>query len=139
MRPSQQRLLKRGSMRLILALGLASLACAVPARAQQSLIPPSEPAAPTRPSIRLIRYEEDWSSLCNPKARSDFLDPLKCMSLRAPGESSYVSLGGEFCGVYEDVLDDNWSNTPYPTNSFWLERFQLHADVYFNPHVRLFL
>jgi hypothetical protein len=126
-------------MRLILVLGLSSLACTLPARAQQSLIPPSEPAAPTRPSIRLIRYEEDWSSLCNPKARSDFLDPLKCMSLRASGESSYVSLGGEFRGAYEDVLDDNWSNTPYPTNSFWLERFQLHADVHFNPHVRLFL
>ena len=72
-------------------------------------------------AIRLIRYEEDWSSLCNSETRSDFLDPLKCMSLRALGESSYLSLGGEFRGVYEDVLDDNWSNTPYPANSFWLE------------------
>jgi hypothetical protein len=77
--------------------------------------------------------------LCNPKARSDLLDPLKCIPLPALGKSSYLSLGGEFRGVYEDVLDDNWSNTPYPTNSFWLERFQLHADVHFNPHVRLFL
>ena len=111
----------------------------MPALAQQSLVPPSEAAAPKRPPIRLIRYEEDWSSLCNSKARSDFLDPLKCMSLRTLGESSYVTLGGEFRGVYEDVLDDNWSKTPYPTNSFWLERFQLHADVHFNPHVRLFL
>ena len=94
---------------------------------------------PARPPIRLIRYDEDWSSLCNPEARSDFLDPLKCISLRALGENSYVSLGGEFRGVYEDVLDDNWSNTPFPTNSFWLERFQLHADLHFNPHIRLFL
>jgi hypothetical protein len=139
MRSLQQRLLKLDPMRLILPLGLASLACIVPALAQQSLIPASEAAAPKRPPIDLIRYKEDWSSLCDPKARTEFLDPLKCMSLRTPGESSYLSFGGEFRGVYEDVLDDNWSNTPYPTNSFGMERFQLHADLHFNPHVRLFV
>src|SRR5271156_6069776 len=112
MRSLQQRLLKADPMRLILALGLASLACTLPALAQQSLIPPSETTAPERPTINLICYKEDWSSLCNTKARSDFLDLLKCLPLRAPGERSYVSLGGEFRGVYEDVLDDNWSNTP---------------------------
>jgi len=122
---------------LYLILFLLALPCFL--FAQQSLIPPSEATPPARPPIRLIRYEEDWSSLCNSNARDDFLDPLKCMSLRALGRGSYVSLGGEFRGVYEDVLDDNWSNTPYPTNSFWLERFQLHADVHFNTHVRLFL
>jgi hypothetical protein len=110
-----------------------------PLYAQQSLIPPSEEPAAKRPSIQLIRYAEDWSSKCDAKNRSDFLDPVKCMSMRALGEHSYVSLGGEFRGVYEDVLDDSWSNTPFPTNSFWLERFQLHADFHFDPHVRLFL
>jgi hypothetical protein len=72
----------------------------VAALAQQSLIPPSEAAAPKRPPIRLICYEEDWSSLRNPKARSEFLDPLKRVSLRALGESSYVSLRGEGRDVY---------------------------------------
>jgi len=107
--------------------------------AQQSLIPAPEPAPPQRPAIRLIRYEEDWSTLCNHSLRTDFLDRLKCMPLHRLGPHSYVSLGGEFRGVYEDVLDDNWSNEPYPTNSFWLERYQLHSDFRFNPNIRLFL
>ncbi len=129
--------LRRSILCWFLRLSLATLSSGL--SAQQSLIPPPQTGAPTRPAIKLIRYEEDWSSLCNPKERRDFLDPLKCMSLRTLGESSYVSLGGEFRGVYEDVLNDNWSKTPYPVNSFWLQRFQLHADFHFNEHVRFFV
>jgi hypothetical protein len=45
MRSLHQRLLKLDPMRLVLPLGLASLAFTVPALAQQSLIPPSEATA----------------------------------------------------------------------------------------------
>ncbi len=109
------------------------------AQTQAPLLPVSSSSIPPRPAIQLLRFDENWSALCNPRERTEFLDPLKCIPLRHPVNGSYLSIGGEFRGVYEDVLNDNWSNKPYPVNSFWLERFQLFADTHFNPHVRLFL
>ena len=84
------------------------------------------------PAIKLIRYEEEWSAECDARLRTDYLDRVKCISLSS-APAHYLSLGGEFRGVSERIHNDNWIYTPYPTNSFGLERFQLHADFHFNP------
>jgi len=55
------------------------------------------------------------------------------------GASSYLSIGGEFRGVSERVQNDNWGGTPYPTNQFWLQRFQLHFDTHVNQRLRFFI
>ena len=109
------------------------------AQTEAPILSASGPSAHTRPSIQLLRFDEDWNALCNPSVRTDFLDPLKCIPIKRHDSSSYLSIGGEFRGVYEDVLNDNWSKSPDPVNSFWLERFQLFADTHFNSHARLFL
>lgn len=86
----------------------------------------------------IVAYDEDWSYLQDHILRSDWLDGIKYIRF-GENASSYVSLGGEFRGTYERVLNDNWSNQPVATNSFGLERFLLHADVHLNSHIRTFV
>ena len=107
--------------------------------AQQSLIDSPDSISTNRPSIKLIRYEEDWSLDCDAKLRTDYLDRLKCIPLPSASEQRYLSLGGEFRGVFERVQNDNWTNEPYATNSFGLQRYQFHADFRFSANVRVFL
>ena len=107
--------------------------------AQQSLIDPAEGIALSRPAIKLIRYEENWSVECKPKLRTEYLDRIKCIPYSSASENRYLSLGGEFRGVFERIQNDDWVDQPYATNSFGLERFQFHADFHFSPHARLFL
>lgn len=92
-----------------------------------------------RPAIKLLRYEEDWSPLQDSRLRTDWLDPVKYIPIHSFGERDYISIGGEFRGVYERIQNNNWSSTPYATNYFGLERYQLHADIHATPHIRLFL
>ena len=105
-------------------------------QAQAPLAP--APEMQPRPAIDLLRFDEDWSSLRDPALRRDALDRVKYLPLSAHAKS-YLTLGGEFRGAYEDVLNDNWSATPYAVNSFGLERYQLFADAHFSPHLRVFL
>ena len=91
----------------------------------------------TRPEFNLIRFDEDWSVLQHPELRTDYLDAIKYIPLPEPG--SYLSIGGEFRGVFERLRNDNWSPLPYEVNSFGLQRYMLHLDAHLNPHVRLFV
>jgi hypothetical protein len=100
---------------------------------------PLAPVSAARPEIKLLRYEEDWSSLCKTSLRTDALDIVKCVPIPKLASGAYLSIGGEFRGVFERVQNDNWSALPYATNAFGLERYQLHGDLHFNEHFRLFL
>lgn len=91
-----------------------------------------------RPALSVVRSDEDWSALRDPALRTDWLDRLKYIPL-GRDEGSYLSLGGEFRGTYERVQNDNWSASPYPLNSFGMERYLLHADVHVTQRFRLFL
>ena len=114
---------------------LSSLCCQKCVTAQEVL---PRTAESIRPLYNIVAYDEDWSYLYDRTLRSDWLDGIKYIQF---GENarSYVSIGGEFRGTYERVLNDNWSNRPVATNSFGLQRFLLHTDVHFNSHVRTFL
>jgi len=97
--------------------------------------PTSAESVAPRPQINILRYQEDWSALRDPRLRTDSLDPIKYI----PFHSGYASIGGEFRGVYERIQNNNWSSTPYATNYFGLERYQVHADIHLNTHLRFFL
>lgn len=92
----------------------------------------------TRPPYNIVAYDEDWSYLHDPALRSEWLDKIKYIQY-GENASSYLSIGGEFRGTYERLLNDNWSKYMVAAKSFGLERFLLHADVHFNPYVRVFL
>lgn len=111
---------------IITSLGLSSAALA-----QLGASEPAPASIEKRPEIKLIRFDEDWSPLHDPRLRTDRLDMLKYIPLRSSNEQSYLSLGGEFRGVYERMQNNNWSATPYATNGFGLQRdqhFYVKAD-----------
>jgi hypothetical protein len=117
-----------------------TLMCLAAVRVSVAQVPESAVAAPApRPAIELLRFEEDWSPLRDARLRTDWLDSLKYIPIRPSSTGDYISVGGEFRGVYERIQNNNWEPTPYATNHFGLERYQLHADIHAIPHVRFFI
>jgi hypothetical protein len=92
-------------------------------------------AAPLR-SYQLLRENEDWSFLKDASLVQDFWDPLKCISLGSDGW--YLTIGGEVREVAERVGNDNWGKQPY-LNTFFLERYMVHADWHLGSKLRVFV
>jgi hypothetical protein len=89
------------------------LVCTV-ARGQVSL--PAEEqrvTASQRPACTLLRFDEDWSFLKNKSLRTDLWDPIKYIPLDPDKPNEYISIGGEFRGTYEHVLNDNFTQAPF--------------------------
>jgi hypothetical protein len=107
----------------------------------QALPPGQEQQAPSckRPTYTLRRFDENWSYLQNKSLHTDLWDPIKYIPLHSDKPAQYLSLGGEFRGTYEYVLNDNFTQTPFPNYSFGLQRFQLFTDGHINPHFRFFI
>ncbi len=119
---------------------ITTLMCLGAGRITEAQAPKSAATIPARrPEIKLLRYEEDWSPLQDPRLRNDWLDPLKYIPIHNSGDKTYISIGGEFRGVYERIQNNNWNSVPYATNFFGLERYQLHADIHATSHIRFFI
>ena len=89
-----------------------------------------------RPAYLQLRYDEDWSFLGDKSKRSDWLDPIKYVSLGREGW--YVTVGGEVRLRYENFRNETWGSEPADNNGFWLQRLMLHADWHFGERVRVF-
>ncbi|HXV06816.1 MAG TPA: hypothetical protein VD791_02220, partial [Burkholderiales bacterium] len=83
-------------------------------------------AAQDRPSFKRLRYDEDWSTMCEPEMRTEPLDAIKCIKLIDSGES-WLSLGGELRERYEYTHNPTWGNDPQDKHGVWLQRYVLHA------------
>ena len=94
-----------------------------------------------------IRYNEDYSFLADPSQRTDPLDFLKYISL---GNAGYLSFGGEARERFESYTNETFNST-FPTaetssatmrrtddNSYFLQRYLLHADYHPNEWLRFF-
>src|ERR1700749_2980680 len=93
--------------RVAWALGVAMFFIASAAWAQDQDIPadaitappapgvaaPTVPAKPTRPVIKMYRWQEDWSVLADPALRTEPLDQFKYIPLSSGDPHSYASLG----------------------------------------------
>ncbi len=101
--------------------------------------PPAPAASSARPSYKILRFNEDWSVLQDPKLRTDGLDVIKYIRLSPEDPQRYLSVGGEFRGTYENVRNDNLSQTPFPNYSFGMQRFQLFLDSHLAARFRVFL
>jgi len=97
----------------------------------------AEPPVPSR-SYQPLRENEDWSFLQDSNQRSDFWDPVKYILLRTGKTDWYLTIGGEVRQVWERVGNDNWGAQPY-INSFWLQRYMLHADIHYGKSFRSFV
>ncbi len=89
-------------------------------------------------SYRLLREDENWSFLADPKLRQDFWDPIKYIRLRRGRNEWFLTISGEAREVWEQTGNNNWGQQPY-WNNFFLERYMLGFDAHFGKHVRTFV
>jgi len=90
-----------------------------------------------RPEYKLLRYEEDWSSLRNQTSPKDWLDSLKYVRL-GQNEGWYLTIGGEIRERFEFVDHGTWGRDP-EDNKYLLQRYMLHTDVHLGSRFRLFV
>jgi hypothetical protein len=94
---------------------------------------------PQRPTIQANRWTEDWSVLANPKLRTEPLDGLKYIPLWATDPKSYVSLGATLRERFETNNAPAFGTGNTPSDSYLIQRLQVHADVHFNENWRAFV
>jgi hypothetical protein len=89
-----------------------------------------------RPILQPLRYDEDWSLLANSGCKKEATDWIKYISLG--GTDRYLSIGGEIRYRYEHYENPGFGTDPKTPSGFLLQRYLLHADWHFGPHVRIF-
>ena len=101
-------------------------------------VPESAPD-PNPPPYTLLRYNERYDYLADPKNRTDLFDPLKYIPLSADDQESYLSFGGELRERYENLHNATLGPTAIPANeSYLLQRITLSADLHVNERLRFF-
>lgn len=92
-----------------------------------------------RPLIKADRSQEDWSSLADPKLRTEPLDSFKYIPLFPANPDSYLSLGLNLREIFE-VSDAPAFGTvrANPRDSYGLQRAQFHLDAHLNENWQLF-
>lgn len=97
-----------------------------------------EPTAPKYPAYSVVRYKEDWSGLANVdrSATGDIFDPIKYVPVTEDG-SVYFSIGGQIRSRVEDFR--NFGFAEVNDDTYWLNRFRLHADLHATDYFRAFV
>src|SRR5882672_10737888 len=103
----------------------------------QQMIPGAEiPLTP--PAYKMLRFDEDYSSLTNPATRTDLVDPVKYIPLRQEHPLWYLSIGGELRERYEGNYDPNFGIGGKGSDSYLLQRVTLSTDVHLGERLRFF-
>jgi hypothetical protein len=118
---------------LLAALTVASLG---PQLLSQAANPDQVPEV--NRNYKLLREDEDWSFLKDPKLRKDFWDPIKYIPLRRSADDWYMTMGGEAREVWEQIGNDNWGESPY-WNGYLNERYMPYFDLHYGKHLRTFV
>jgi len=130
---ARSRSATRASKRTVAAVLLIVVTCRAPAADQEA-----ESEAPSRPTLKANRWQEDWSVLSDPALRTEPLDGLKYISLSSNDAQSYLSLGATLRERFEMNGASALGTADTPGDSYLLQRLQLHADLHFNENLRLF-
>lgn len=92
------------------------------------------------PEYKSERAQEDYRYLAKDslyQGARDFFDPIKFIPLAGSGKL-YLSVGGEIRPQYERFTNPGWGEEPPDRSGYLLQRFMLHTDWHFGPHVRVF-
>lgn len=92
-----------------------------------------------RPAIQANRWAEDWSVLADPRLRTEPFDGLKYIPLWATDPKSYVSLGATLRERFETNSASAFGTGNTPSDSYLIQRLQVHADIHFNENWRVFV
>jgi hypothetical protein len=91
------------------------------------------------PSYKMLRFEEDFSSLSNAANRTDWFDPVKYIPLRTNDASWYLTLGGEVRERFEGNFNPNFGIGGVGADSYLLQRITLLADLHLGERLRFFV
>lgn len=112
--------------------------CSPPLAALALLIASFNPlSADDGPKLKLLRYEEDWRSLCNPENRVEPLDSLKCIPLGVPGVT--LTLGGDWRERLDLNRNPGYGFGGVGDEALWLDRLLLDMDLRFENSARVFV
>src|SRR6266404_2801010 len=120
--------------RLLIGLALVLVVGVTAARAQSD--DAQESKDPDR-SYKLLREDEDWSFLRDPRLRRDPWDKIKYIPLRKNSDDWYMTIGGEAREVWEQIGNDNWGQQPF-MNGYLNQRYALSFDLHLGKRVRTF-
>jgi Alginate export len=101
----------------------------------------SPPCPAERPPFSLLRYDESYTFLQDPKCRTEFWDPIKYIPL-GNLEGWYLSLGGELRLRYEFFHNEDAGSAPSNSkgNNMWaLQRYLLNGDLHLGANLRFFV
>jgi hypothetical protein len=100
---------------------------------------PQAPPNPTTPPYTLLRFNEDYSYLSDPRNRADPFDDLKYIPLSATDPMSYISFGGSIRERFEHFTSAGFGVPGQPLrNDYLLQRITFDADLHINQHLRIF-
>jgi hypothetical protein len=116
----------------VLAIGAAALGLALPAPALAA-----DAASCERPGITLLRYDEDYSFLRDPRCRTDRWDVLKYLQW-AQHPETYLSLGLDVRERFEYFGAFDWFNGPTQATGYLLQRVMPHAALHVGTHFQTF-
>ncbi|MCA6068222.1 alginate export family protein [Chryseobacterium sp. RG1] len=86
-------------------------------------------------SFKLLRYDENYEYL---KDSSDtFYNKVKFFPLNEK-KNIYLSFGGEARYEYVDFNNEDWGRLNIGHNNFFLQRYDVHADLHLGERVRIF-
>jgi len=85
-------------------------------------------------SIKLMRYDEDYSNL--KYSSRNFYNSLKFLPLSA-NKKVYLSLGGEIRAEFGGKINEDWINNQGFNKSF-LQRYSFYADLNISDNLRVF-
>ena len=95
-------------------------------------------APPQRPAIQFERWREDWSVLADPRLRTEPFDNLKYIPLSAADPRSYASFGLNLRERYESNNATFFGVGGQPSQSYLLQRLEIHADIHPNEDWQIF-
>ncbi|MDB6125859.1 MAG: hypothetical protein JWQ71_4852 [Pedosphaera sp.] len=90
------------------------------------------------PAFTQLRYDEDYSYLADPAARTNAFDRIKYIPLN-DRTNWYVTLGGQARARYENFPNDLFGTEPRDKSGYNLLRAMANADLHLGPIVRVFV
>jgi len=95
---------------------------------------------PNPPPYTLLRFNEDYTYLADPRNRTDPFDPVKYIPLDPDDPKTYLSFGGELRERFEHFTNPRFGVPPNPDDDdYLLQRIAIHGDVHLTEHFRVFV
>jgi len=91
---------------------------------------PEAPPNPNPPPYTLLRFNEDYTYLADPRNRTDPFDPVKYIPLDPDDPKTYLSFGGELRERFEHFTNPGFGVPPNPDDDDYLrQRIAIHGDL----------